>query len=871
MTAPEWEASAPSSSPTDRVATWPPGFVATWRLPGRAVGWSINLATLAAAPSLTSMRSTFVAVFAAGLVLALVGRASGQGPMAPTAPPLEETVRLPPVMVIAPSPLPAGSTGIDRDKVPTMTQSLSAEDVTRAESPHLADVLFQRIPGVSLSDPNGNGALQEIRYRGFAASPLQGRPQGLAVYMNGIRVNEAFGDTVNWDLIPTNAIQRADVWSSNPVFGLNALGGAVSLQTKNGFTFQGLETDVLGGAFGRINGGLQYGAQKDDFAVYVAVQGLRDDGWRDKSPTDVGRLYLDLGWRDDRAEVHLTGAAAKSSFGAAAATPIQLLEGDFRAIFTNPQTTDNEMAMLALNGRYALGEAWSVQGNVYGRAFTQAHVDGNAAEFERCSNNGSPQFRDHLCLEDARFPRPSPLTPAFRDQFAILDPNGNPIPCPPGAGNTCAPIPYATVDRTETKAITVGISGQVTGTGDVFGHGNYFTAGASLDRSRVDFTARSTLGFIDRDLSVTTANAGVPGLGSPIHTLGEVGVGPVGVSATNTYYGVYAVETFDVTDRLSATLGGRVNVATIRLRDQLGTSPELNSEVTYSRFNPFGGVAYKILSGVSAYAGYSESNRVPTPLENGCSSAAKPCLIESFLVADPPLRQVVGKTYEVGFRGNMRVIDGTLGWTLGVFRTDSVDDIVQVASVIQGRGSFQNAPETRRQGVEAGLQYRSSRWLAYVGYSFVEATYRFSGRLPSPNNPFADEEGNVRVVPGKHIPGIPEHQAKLGLDYLVTPAWKVGGDVSVVGSQYFVGDDANQNATLPGYWLAGIHTSYQLTKNVEVWALVNNLFDKRYAPFGTFFDPQGVANVGLPITLTDRRTEVFGPPRSVYGGVRVRF
>jgi iron complex outermembrane recepter protein len=814
------------------------------------------------------MRSTLVPGFAACFALALVSVAGAQERPAQ---PSEEILTLPPIRVIAPSPLPPGSAGVDRDKVPAMTHSLSADDASRMESLNVTDVLFQRIPGVSLSDPHGNSALQEIQYRGFAASPLQGRPQGLAVYMNGIRVNEAFGDTVNWDLIPTNAIQRADVWSSNPVFGLNALGGAVSLQMKNGFTYQGFEADVVGGSFGRISGGLHYGAQKGDVAVYVAAQGLRDDGWRDKSPTDIGRLYMDLGWRNDRAEVHLIGAAAKTAFGAAAATPVELLDRDFRAIFTNPQTTDNEMAMLALNGRYALSEAWSLQGNVYGRGFTQTHVDGNAAEFERCSNNGSPQFRDHLCLEDDGFPRPGPLTPAFRDQFVILDQNGNPIPCPPGAGHTCAPIPYGTIDRTETKAITVGISGQVTGTGDVFGHGNYFTAGASLDRSTVDFTARSTLGFINRDLSVTTTTPGVPGLGSNIHALGEVGVGPVGVSATNTYYGVYAVETFDVTDRLSATLGGRVNVAMIRLRDQLGTSPELNSDATYSRFNPFGGVAYKIRPGVSAYAGYSESNRVPTPLENGCSNPAKPCLIESFLVADPPLKQVVGKTYEVGLRGNVRVIDGTLGWSLGVFRTDSVDDIVQVASGIQGRGSFQNVPETRRQGVEAGLQYRSSRWLAYVGYSFVDATYRFSGRLPSPNNPFADEEGNVRVVSGKHIPGIPEHQAKLGLDYLVTPAWKVGGDVSVVGSQYFVGDDANQNAKLPAYWLANLRTSYTITKNVEVFALVNNLFDKRYPLFGTFFDPQGVANAGLPVTLTDRRTEVFGQPRSVYGGVRVRF
>ena len=814
------------------------------------------------------MRSPRVLGFTVCFALALTALVAAQERPAP---PSEEIPQLPAVRVIAPSPLSAGSPGIDRDKVPSMTQSLSADDVARIESPNVTDVLFQRIPGLSLSDPNGNGALQEIQYRGFAASPLQGQPQGLAVYMNGIRINEAFGDTVNWDLIPTNAIQRADVWSSNPVFGLNALGGAVSLQMKNGFTYQGFEADVLGGSYGRVSGGVQYGAQKGDVAVYVAAQGLRDDGWRDKSPSEIGRFYLDLGWRNDRAEVHLIGALAATSFGAAAATPVELLDRDHRAIFTNPQTTDNEMALLALNGTYAASETWSLQSNVYGRAFKQRHIDGNAAEFERCSNSASPQFRDHLCLEDDGFPRPTPLTTAFRDQFALLDQNNAPIPCPPGAGNTCAPIPYGTIDRTDTKALTFGVSLQATNTDDLGDHGNHFIVGASFDQSTVNFTARSTLGFINPDLSVTTSRPGVPGLGSIIRTFGDVGVGSVDVTATSRYYGVYAVDTFDVTDRLSATLGGRVNVAQLSLRDQLGTSPDLNSDATYARFNPVAGLTYKIVSGVSAYVGYAESNRVPTPLENACSDPARPCLIESFLVADPPLEQVVGKTYELGLRGNRPVADGTLDWKLGLFRTDSTDDIVHLASVIQGRGFFQNVPETRRQGVETSVQYQSSRWLAYVSYSFVDATYQFTGSLPSPNNPFADDEGNVRVVRGKHIPGIPQHQAKLGLDYKVTPAWKVGGDMVVVGSRYFVGDDANQNRQLPGYWVMNIHTSYDITKNVQLFALVNNLFDQRYALFGTFFETQGVANAGVPITLTDPRTEVLGPPISAYGGLRVRF
>ena len=129
-----------------------------------------------------------------------------------------------------------------------MVDTVTADDISRTYSMSVTEALQQRVPGVSLQDVQGNGFFQDLRYRGFTASPLQGTPQGLAVYVNGMRFNEAFGDTVNWDLIPASAIDRADVWSANPVFGLNALGGAVSVQLKNGFTYQGTALEAQGGS-----------------------------------------------------------------------------------------------------------------------------------------------------------------------------------------------------------------------------------------------------------------------------------------------------------------------------------------------------------------------------------------------------------------------------------------------------------------------------------------------------------------------------------------------------------------------------------------------------------------------------------------------
>ena len=770
---------------------------------------------------------------------------------------------LPEIQVIATSPL--GAT-LDRDKVPSLAQTVTSDDLSRTYSPNVTDTLFQRIPGISTSDQQGNAFQTDIRYRGFVASPVPGQPQGLAVYMNGVRVNEAFGDTVNFDFIPSNAIDRADIQSNNPVFGLNALGGAINLQMKNGFTFHGAEIEFQAGSYGRITGGVQFGMQKDDVAVYIAAQGLNETGWRQQSPSELARVYADVGWRRDGNEVHLVFSAASNFFGVVAAAPIELLQRDWTSIYTWPQTTLNQNVLAAINGKFTIAENWTLQSNAYVRTFRQGHVDGNGADVERCSNASS--YPNKLCLEDDGFPHPTPTPLSFRNQFVVLDQNNNPIPCPPGPGNTCAPVPYGTIDRTSTDAVTVGASLQAASDAKLFGHDNRFTIGTSLDHSWTNFTSSSTLGIINPDLSIVTSGS-IPGLGDVIHTLGNLGFVPVNLDAQNTYYGFYLTDTFDVTSQLSITAGGRLNVAKIKMTDLTGATPDLNNDLTYMRINPLAGLTYKVVPGLTFYGGYSESNRAPTPLELGCSNPSRPCLIESALVSDPPLNQVVSHTYEAGLRGDLPIEGGRLNWKAGAYRTDVTDDIITTASDIQGRGVFQNVPATRRQGIEAGVQYTAPRWMVYANYSFIDATYRFSGAIASPNNPMADANGNIFVVPGDKIPAIPTHQFKAGAEVSVTDAWKVGVDVAVVGSQYFVGDDANQNAKVPAYWVTNLHSSYQINKEVQVFALVTNLFNQRYYTYGTYFELDGVAKA-TSFAFTDPRTVTPAQPFAIYGGFRMR-
>ena len=268
------------------------------------------------------------------------------------------------------------------------------------------------------------------------------------------------------------------------------------------------------------------------------------------------------------------------------------------------------------------------------------------------------------------------------------------------------------------------------------------------------------------------------------------------------------------------------------------------------------------------YAGYSEANRAPTPLELGCSNPQRPCLLEGFLVADPPLNQVVARTREAGLRGNVNTAGGRGDWKLGLFRTDSESDIIQVASVLQGRGVFQNVPATRRQGLEAGVNYQTPQYLVYANYALVDATYQFSGFLASPNNPSADANGNVFVTPGKQIPGR-LHQVKGGVDYFVTPALKLGTDVIWVSSQWYVGDDANQNVKLSTIGSRTCTAPTSSPRSCRSTEVINNLFNRKFATFGTYFDVGSIVNV-LPNPPTDPRTITPAQPLSIYVGMRAK-
>jgi outer membrane receptor protein involved in Fe transport len=745
---------------------------------------------------------------------------------------------IPTVVVYPTTPLAGGD--IEADKVPASLNSVDANQIKQTGSLNISDALVKYVPGIIVNEVAGNPFQPDVQFRGFVASPVSGTPQGLAVYQNGVRINEAFGDTVNWDLIPTAAIKSVEVVTNNPAFGLNALGGAVVVQMKDGFNYHGAEIDTMGGSFGRIQSSAQWGKQVDNFAVYGALEGLHDDGFRNFSASNVRRFYGDVGFKSDNSEFHVNMGAADNNFGAAATVPIELLQQYWGATYTTPQTSENRVGYVNLTGKVEATPTWTIDGTAHVRIFDQKTQDGNPTGTQPCAADATT-----LCYGDSS-------TPAFGLNGVQLS---NPFPADAVLGEN---------DRTTTHTTTTGFSLQATNTDQLFGHNNQFVVGTSFDYSVTDFSASAELGTVGPNYVVSGSGIFLGASGSPTQ------IGPVSLRATNQYTGIYALDTFDVTRAFAITGGGRFNVANINLQDQIGTA--LNGSDTYTRFNPIIGGTYKITSGLTAYAGYSEANRAPTPLELGCANPAQPCIIASFLVSDPPLKQVVSHTVEAGLRGTKEMNIGTLGWKLGVYRADNTDDILAIPSEVQGFGYFQNVGSTRRQGIEAEANLKSSTTNLYASYTLVDARFLNALTLGSPNSPFADANGNIQVLPGNQIPAVPRHRIKAGIDYAVTDAFKVGGDMLYVSSQYYVGDESNQFPQLPSYTVFNLHASYQVDKNFQIYARADNVFNNLYSTYGTFFDTGDLPNFANGgAAFTDPRSVSPARPRAFYTGMKITF
>ena len=756
------------------------------------------------------------------------------------------------VDVVAVAPLLGG--GVSRDRIPATVFVVSGSDLAARPTASLADALHERLGAVSLEGATTNLFQPTLRFRGFTASPLLGLPQGIAVYQNGVRINEPFGDTVQFDLIPQFALNRAQLSAgAEPTFGLNALGGALALDLKNGFDNAGFRGELLGGSFGRFSGTAEYGASRGPWGVYIGATHFDEIGWRDASPSEVTQFVSDLAYREGRVDAGVSFTYADSGLNGNGPAPVDLLAVDRSAVFTFPDITDNRLAFTQGRFNVVLSPTWSVQATGYYRDLDRRTLNGDEAEFAVCDDDalpfGAPETT--LCSGGGDIDDDA-------GALALVDvQTGRFITGDDAEGD-------GAFNRTTTRAKGYGGAFQAVANTVLDGRDNVFTAGASADFADVRFTSNSEIGTLTPDRTV--AGAGL--------LTGLFGRAPddefnAELDTDNRAVGLYFSNTLSLTNRVHVTVSGRFNHAGIDIIDRLGTS--LDGEHTFARFNVGTGAVYDLTGDTSVFARYTESNRAPTAAELSCADPDEPCRVPNAFVSDPPLEQAVARSVEGGVRGRFRP-SASVDWSATVYRTAIADDILFVASPnLIGTGFFQNAGDTRHVGVDIDISGHVDRVRWFVSYGLVQASFESPLELPSnPEvNDAASEDGTITVAPGNRLPNIPLHSLKTGVYYAVTDGWDVALDTMVTSNRVFLGDEGNDQALLEGYGIVNLRSAYRMTDNLEAFVRVDNLFDAEYATFGV------LAEVELFLReapgADDPRFVGPGAPRSAFTGLRVGF
>lgn len=768
------------------------------------------------------------------LLLLVASPAAAQAPSAPpeTPAPPEDVVQLPPVKVIGTTPLP--SLGVPLDKYPGNAQRVTADEMKKQNLVNLPEQLFRNLGSVNINGAQGNPWQNDLTYRGFLGGPLTGSAIGLSVYLDGMRFNDGFGDTINWDLIPTFALSAVDVIpGSNPLFGLNTLGGALSMRTKRGFDFPGFELAASGGSWGRWTVESTYGGSRGPFDWFLGFNGLGESGWRDESPTDVRQLFAKAGYRTSQTDLELSYIYANNKLTGNGLVPESTLATDRSAVYTFPDQTKNIMHLVNLRGSQWLTDTLLVSGNVFYRNYKRETLNGDA---------------EVNCVDDATGARaftasgrPLHLGLCQGSAVGFFDAQGNPL-----AGTL--ELEAEGEDRV-TKTLTQdwGVTLQLQHRGKIFERNNRLTLGLAYDGHATRFTqSEAPSDFVSRGNSVGTVRT------SDFETDVDVKTGQQNI-------GVYLADTFEIFPELAVTLAGRYQHVSVSIRDRSGANPDLDGDHNFDHVSPAVGFTFQPITNLTTFFSYSEGFRAPTPAELTCADPNAPCRLPNAFVADPPLKPVIARTYEFGLRGKLPLGDALL-WSLSLFRTDLTDDILFVLAETGGAGFFQNVAKTRRQGVEVALQGRWKRLDYFLNYAYIDATYQSNETLASVTDP-----NGVRVQTGDHIPGIPAQNLKVGVEAEVLADFFAGANVIYASGSYLRGDDGNNQPKLDGYTTLNLSFRYRPIKHVELWGRIDNVTNAHYATagalnFNAFANPIAVERFVAP-----------GAPIAGWGGVSVRF
>jgi outer membrane receptor protein involved in Fe transport len=791
------------------------------------------------------------------------------------------------VNVVATTPL--AGTDLDAEMIPAPVQTATARDLEQSGSVDLSNLFNRRLNGVHVNENQENPFQPDVNYRGYSASPLLGTPEGISVYMDGVRQNQPFGDIVAWDLIPKIAISEVALMpGSNPLFGLNTLGGAVSIATKDGRSAPGTTLSINGGSFGRRAGEFEHGGSSGSKGLnwYVAGNLFREDGWRPFSPSEVRQVFLKLGYVRGKTSAALSFGYADNWLAGNGLQDTRFLARNYSSVYTVPDITWNHSPSFNLtlrhnatnnltfsgNGYFRYIRADTTNGDINDQTFSESLYNLNAADIAALTAAGYKGFP----TTGNATTQPYPFWRCIAQGLEKAEPS-----------QKCTGLITNTFD----KQYNYGLSGQASW----LVSRNHVTMGAGWDRSSLDFQQASQFAYLNADhLTFTPINSFADGSttadGVPLDTRVDLHGG------INTF-SFYASDTINAGKALAITLSGRYNRTSIDNVDQLpatstGARGSLNGQYIFERFNPAVGLTYSLPRHASLYISYSEASRAPTSIELGCADPNEPCNLPNALVGDPPLKQVVTRTLEAGVRS---VPESKLHWSAGWFRAENDNDLLFVASQQTGFGYFTNFGQTRRQGAEASLGGQFKHLTLGGNYTFLSATYQSSQSVGGGSNSANDSglglEGNITVHPGDHIPQIPQNIFKAYVDYQATSKLSVDLDFLAVGRSFARGNENNLDKPdgiyylgegfSPGYGVLNLGAHFQATKRFQFFAEINNLLNHHYYS-GAQLAPTPYDNSGnfiarpFPSVAGDfpiRTTTFFAPgaPIGAWGGIRFRF
>jgi len=724
-----------------------------------------------------------------------------------------EIFELPSVQVVGTAPLPGLGTPL-RD-VPANVQIFDNGLFARTRPLSLTQFLDLNANSVGAASGQGNPFQQSLNFRGFAASPLLGTPQGMSVFQDGVRINEAFGDVVNWDLLPRSAISSVQlIPGSVPAFGLNTLGGALAIYTKSGAQYPGGSVEASGGSFGRRSLEFEYGAAAGHVDAFATGNFSDDNGWALHNASRVRQFFGKIGWQDDRSDLDVSITLADNALQGAQTLPLSFLDRP-RESYTYPDLNENRLAFVVAKGSRFVGDSQLIDANVYYRRFRNANLSSNV-------NN----------------------------DYGVADPDTGAVQANPATNDR------ATIDET-----SYGGGAQWTARTAVAGHANQWAIGAGANGATTHFAQASQPATFTRD-------RGTIGTGNSVDT--------TIVALRSSDAGVYATDTLSMSAAWTLTASARYDTSRVVIADRSGRDSALNGSHAFSRLNPALGVNFNPTPELTAYASYNEGMRAPTPIELTCADPNAPCKLPNEFLADPSLAKVVSSTIETGIRGKWRATTWSAAIYRTDLRDDLA--FIASGTGATNAGYFQNVGRTRRQGIELGGTLRMAPLTIALRYNAIDARFRSTFEAASPDNSAADASGGIVVHAGDRLPGIPVQSAKLRVDWDVAAGFAIGVSLVAASSQYANGDqnNADRNGRVPGYLVANLDAQYEISPRVTLFAQVDNLFDRQYANFGllgsnVFTGPQRSFGPAAGIAPVAEQFRALGAPRGIWVGVRVAF